>query len=233
MGDSFVMADGRVKGRSLPSQVALVQLRNHYLLPSSAVALSTTVLNEEAWRTIFEGSDALALWDSTLGTVKAVYATGLSANQRGEALLLLAQPPNGTPYWHSMVVAPEGFQPKLATGAVIPTHRTATTPRGQSAPPQVISPAPGVATAKVSGVLHPGQRDYLVRALAGQRLVVSVASPNGQADLTIRSHDKRNKLQEVAKGLRAWTSTAPTTQAYLVTINTNAATPFELITVVE
>lgn len=233
MGDSFVLADGYAKGRSLPSQVALVQLRNHYLLPSSAIAFSTTVVSEDMWRNLFEGSDGLALGDFSLGTVKALYATGLSANQRGEALLLLAQQPNGTPYWHSMVVAPDGFQPKLANGAVITTHRTATEPRGQSAPPQVISPAPGAATAKVSGVLYPGQRNYLVRALAGQRLAVSVASPNGQADLTIRSHDKRKELQEIAKGLRTWTATVPTTQDYLVSVNTNAATPFELITTVE
>ena len=99
--------------------------------------------------------------------------------------------------------------------------------------PERIAFAPAAAAAKVIGVLHPGKRDYLVRALAGQQLVVNLASLTGQAHLTIRSLDEGEKLQEIGKDLHRWTTTVPTTQEYLVTVNTDTATPFELVTTLD
>lgn len=108
---------------------------------------------------------------------------------------------------------------------------------GQAVPslaiPERIAFVSGASAAKVIGVLHPGKRDYLVRALAGQQLLVSVASLTGQANLTISTLDEGEKLQELAKGLRKWTATVPATQEYLVTVNTDRATPFELITTLD
>lgn len=242
MGSPFVMADWRTDrkevGKEVPPAVAIVQLRNHYLSDGSAVEVPTKV----AWRDLLGDQDPLRLWGTDAPAVKAIYVTGLSADQQDEALLLVAQQPDGALYWHSMVVAPGGFAVESAktsssTTTTVSTAATAKkaaiveTPAVEAdAFPRLTFNANATAAA-VRGVLAPEiEQHYLVRVLAGQQLMVELASTTGQATFTIRSAADGKLLQGSSKELKVWEGSASATEDYQITVTAPATTPFELVT---
>lgn len=245
MGDDFVMAAWGAEGREVPSAVAIIQLRNHYLSAGSAAAIPSNV----DWVELLDGRDPLTLWGPQTQAVKAIYVTGLSAGQQDEALLIVAQKPDGAPYWYSMLVAPGGFHAKVGSvvkhAAVMPNPETITVkamPVAGSAATTSVAPAtagdahyivfePGATEAAVRGVLQAqAQKTYVVRALAGQLFVVEIASPTGQATFTMRGADDEQVLKGAGKGTKLWRGSVPATQDYLITVTAPTVTPFELVT---
>lgn len=241
MGRPFVMADWRAEGRQLPPEVAIVQLRNTYLSAGSGVALPDDV----DWKALLSGHDPLTMWGPNVQAIKALYVTGLSDNQQTEAVLIVAQQPDGSPYWHSMLIAPDGFQPKLG---VVAEHTTnvstdadttmplmavdaalATPVLVDANAPQRLLFAPGATNATMRGVLQPQEKDeYVLRALAGQMLVIEVASPGGRATLTVSTAAANQSTTPLVNGALRWSGSVPTTQEYLITLAAPVATPFEL-----
>lgn len=237
MGSPFVMADWHSERKEVPPAVAIVQLRNHYLGAGSAVATPTKV----AWRDLLGDSDPLAIDGADVRAVEAIYVTGLSANRREEALLIVAQQPDGTPYWHGMVVAPGGFHAKAENASAITTTMVSTQVAVKKAPiteapvaqaaafPRLAFNATATA-ASVHGVLtSKTEQHYLVRALEGQRLMVEIASSSGQATFTIRGADDGKLLKESSEDVKVWEGTAAATQDYQITVSAPATTPFELV----
>lgn len=81
----------------------------------------------------------------------------------------------------------------------------------------------------VRGVLPAnGKRDYVVRALAGQILVVEVASPSGRVKLTVSPIGANQSAAPIVTEVLQWSGSVPSTQDYLITLTTPMATPFEL-----
>lgn len=249
MGSPFIMADWQAAGKEVPPAVAIVQLRNHYLSAGSAVEAPTKV----AWRDLLGDSDPLTLWGPTVPAVKALYVTGLSNHGQDEALLIVAQQPNGAPYWHSMVVAPGGFHAKADTASATTTTMVSTEISTEistesAAKQATITETPVVpadafprltfnanaTAASVRGVLTTAhEQHYFVRALEGQQLLVELASTTRQATFTIRGAEDGKFLKGGSKALKSWEGTAPATQDYQITVTAPATTPFELITHVD
>jgi hypothetical protein len=244
MGSPFVMAGWQAEQKEVPPAVAIVQLRNHYLSAGSAIEMPTKV----AWRDLLGESNPLAIAETDGQAVKAIYVTGLSANQEDEALLIVAQQPDGAPYWHSMVVAPGGFQPKVAQANAATTTNVATTTRvstESAAKKAAITEAPVVqadafsrltfnakaTAASVRGVLTAQTKQhFLVRALEGQQLLVNIASTTGQATFTLRGATDGKILTGSSEAMKIWEGVAPATQDYQITVAAPATTPFELVT---
>lgn len=246
MGADFVMASWGSDSRAVPPAVALIELRNHYLSAGSAVVLPSKV----EWATLLDGQDPLTLWGSQVQAVKALYVTGLGADQQVDALLIVAQQPDGTPYWSSMLVAPGGFQAKGASvakhAAVVPNTEATVGKTSAMVTTATASPsaqeetatdsrylvfAPGATEATVRGVLPAqAEKEYLVRALEGQGLTVALASLTGNATFTISGVADGKALQGSGKGSKLWRGTIPATQDYLIKVMAPAVTPFELVT---
>lgn len=243
MGHDFVLANWGSEGRAVPPAVAIIQLRNHYLSAGSAAALP----NKVDWTKLLDGHDPLTLWDRQVQAAKAIYVTGLGADQQDEALLIVAQQADGTPYWSSMLVAPGGFPANVDTiaknAAVVPATAlamvktsavtadtvTASVRSAAAIDSRYIVFEPGATTAAVRGVL-PAQasKEYLVRALAGQLVIVELASPTGGATFTISGVDDGQVLNGSDKETKLWRGSVPSTQDYLITVTAPAVTPYEL-----
>lgn len=243
MGRDFVLANWGSEGRAVPPAVAIIQLRNHYLRAGSAAVIPSKV----DWTTLLDGQDPLTLWAPQGRAAKALYVTGLGADQQAEALLLVAQQTDGKPYWSSMLVAPSGFQANVGTvaknAAVVPNTLSAgktiavvdagaptTAVQAETAiDARYVVFAPSATTAAVRGVLQAqAQKEYLVRALAGQLVIVELASPTGGATFTISGVDDGQVLEGSNKATKLWRGHVPTTQDYLITVTAPAVTPYEL-----
>lgn len=238
MGTPFVMAGWQAEDKAMPPAVAIVQLRNHYLSDGSAATIPAKV----AWRDLLGDNDPLTLWGPAVPAVKALYVTGLGADQQDEAVLIVAQQPDGAPYWHSMLVAPGGFRANLesereTTTTLVSTETVAKSAAQTEVPtaqadrfPRLIFTADATAAA-VRGILAAQtEQHYLVRALAGQQLRVELASSTGQAVFRIRGMADGKLLKGRSRDVTIWEGTAPTTQDYQITVEAPATTPFELVT---
>lgn len=246
MGDDFVMGSWGDTERTVPPAVAIIELRNHYLSAGSNATLPAKV----EWTKLLGGQDPLALWGPQVQAMKALYVTGLGAEQQADALLIVAQQPDGTPYWHSMLVAAGGFQAKVASVA----KQAAVVPMQESAAGKAVAVVaneaaatvaqqevamdnryivfkPGATEATVRGVLAAqAEKEYVVRALEGQGLTVALASLTGKATFTIRGVEDGKALPDSGQEAKFWQGTVPTTQDYLITVTAPAVTPYELAT---
>lgn len=108
MGDPFMVAGWQSEGSQLPAGVALAQLRNTYLVQPQITFNTSQNLTD-----LLGGTNPLQLWGQDVNAVKALYITGLGATGKTEAILVIAQRLDKTPYWHGMLVAPAGFLAQL------------------------------------------------------------------------------------------------------------------------
>lgn len=108
MGENFIIAQWRSEGMTYTADEAVTQLVNNYLGTNRPVAPSE-----------FQGIpgfDPQSMVGPEATFAKAIMSRGWGADGKGEALLIIAQRSNGTFYWHSILVVPEGFsQPEQAT----------------------------------------------------------------------------------------------------------------------
>lgn len=241
MGPTFVIAGWRAEGSAMPAEVATVQLRNHYLPVGSTVATPADV----DWTTLLGGKDPLTLWGAGVQAVKAIYVTGLGNDQQAEAVFIIAQQPDGAPYWHGMLIAPGGFHAKsimvdqrvatAAETAMTITSLTTADPAVELADAlprlQLNADAP---SATVQGIVQPqASKEYRVHLLVGQQLAVNVASPSGRATFTISGVMDGQPQQVLAEMTHDWMGAVPATQDYLITVNASIATAFQLRTTLD
>lgn len=59
------------------------------------------------------GFDPQRMIGPDMELAKAIFATGWGLDAKGEALLLIARRPDGSLYWHSVLVTPQGFAPPI------------------------------------------------------------------------------------------------------------------------
>ncbi len=224
MGDPFAVGFWLSEGVEWTPAEAVAQLQANYLGPATAVAFDTTTD-----LTALLGTDPLAMWGPNVNAVRALYAKGLGPDGRTEAILILALGPDGSPYWHGMLVAREGFRlPEAPTETPTPVPSTATpTPGPTETPtpvagvtptPERVEFAPGATSATLTGeVTWPERKEYILRALAGQTMSVEITSPDGLANFAIVGEDgipyKRLENED-----RSFSFELPATQDYLITV---------------
>ena len=108
MGDNFMIAQWQSEGITYPADEAVTQLLTNYLGTNGVIAPSE-----------FQGIpgfDPQSMVGPDAILAKAILLSGWGADGKGEALLLVAQRPDGTFYWHSILVVPQGFsQPEQAS----------------------------------------------------------------------------------------------------------------------
>ena len=249
MGDSFALANWRAEGSELPPAVALVELRNHYLTPTNAVAFKT----DQDLSVLLDGADPLAMWGTAVNAVRAIYVTGLGVDGQDEAILIVTQKPEGTFYWHGMVVAAGGFGAAVAAPTITATLTLPPTPVPPTAlpttaptvaptvvptvapppsAPQRIQFAPGAVSKTIAGnVQAPNRNRYVLRALAGQEMTVEIASPGQVVNFAVSGVDDGQPYKRLDNEDRFWSGSLPATQDYLITVVTANGNPDYLLTV--
>ena len=223
MGDPFAVGFWLSEGVEWTPAEAVAQLQANYLGPATAVAFDTSTD-----LTALLGMDPLGMWGPDVNAVRALYVKGLGADGRTEAILILALRPDGSPYWHGMLVAREGFHlpegptetptPLPATPTPAPTA-TPTPVAGVTPTPERVTFAPGATSATLTGeVSWPERKEYILRALAGQTMTVEITSPDGLANFAILGVDDGVPYKRLVNEDRSFSFELPATQDYLITV---------------
>lgn len=105
MGNPFTIAGWRSEGRALPPAQAIEELRVTYLPPTGYVYYE---LNEDL-ASLLDGSDPLTMWGTSVEAVGAVRFTGWGTDGNTEAIIIIARRPDGSYYWHAVLLAVGGF----------------------------------------------------------------------------------------------------------------------------
>lgn len=108
MGNPFAVGYWRSEGTSPPREEALLQLRNSWLGPANTVVIDLAGKTDQS--KLLDGSSPLGMWGPNVKAVESVYVQGLGASQKDEALLIIAERPDGSLYWYGMLFAGGGFQ---------------------------------------------------------------------------------------------------------------------------
>jgi hypothetical protein len=107
MGDPFTV-DAWLGGGSQLSPAQAITL-----LQTTSIGANSNPVFDLADKTdqkkLLNGTDPLTLWDSQVKVVKSVYVTGLGDTNKDDALLIIAQKPDGTLYWYAALYAKNGF----------------------------------------------------------------------------------------------------------------------------
>jgi len=104
-----------------PAAVALLAMRDTYLGAGSAIAFPQASHLAEA----LDGAFALPRGQGNIDIVHALYVSGLGLGQEGEAFIFIARDVGNTPYWHSIVLADQGFPIDATTASTSTAHGTA------------------------------------------------------------------------------------------------------------
>ncbi|MCX6027798.1 MAG: hypothetical protein NT169_00670 [Chloroflexi bacterium] len=101
--------------------------------------------------------------------------------------------------------------------------------------PERITFAPGAISATASGTLAERQtHDYLLRAMAGQTMTVTITSPHSDVLLEIYGITDGSPLVRVPMGVSTWKGKLPGTQDYAIkAVSVGAATSFKIEFVVK
>jgi hypothetical protein len=105
MGDPFAIGYWRSEGTALAPAEAAALLEEE-LLPRDAFVNYTLGANLSS---LLDGQDPLAIWGPDVNAQQAIYSTGWGSDGNGEAVLIIAQRPDGSYYWHGILYAPGGF----------------------------------------------------------------------------------------------------------------------------
>lgn len=248
MANPFSIMWWQAQAVERPAGVALLTLRDAYLGAGSAVAF-----REARSLAGLENELALPLHDSAATVVRALYVVGLGADQGDEALLLIARHNDGTPFWQSVVLADSGFPvaeaqaaTTVALGDTVQERMTAMNMEPESyflltlrnvhgetvagAPflPQVQF-AEDAKSATIRGVIQPVQeRSYLLNPLTSAELLFTLRSVSPAVQFSITGMEDQHSYKASDDAAQLWQGKLPATQAYVVSVRSNVAQPFEL-----
>lgn len=105
MGDSFAIGYWQSEGVTLSPAEASLELEATLLPPQAFVAYTLT----GDLSSLLDGIDPLSVFGPDIGAVRAIHSTGWGVDGEGEAMLVIAQRPEGTYYWHGIIYAGSGF----------------------------------------------------------------------------------------------------------------------------
>ncbi|HRW48845.1 MAG TPA: hypothetical protein P5333_15110 [Caldilinea sp.] len=105
MSDPFIVAIWQGEASEQTGAAALGQLESELIGPASSI---TFVSNEVVvgW---LGGVDPLSIWPEGVNAVSSVGISGLGAEGRSEAILIIAQAENGSYSWQAALIAVDGF----------------------------------------------------------------------------------------------------------------------------
>lgn len=109
MDKSFMIGYWRSEGTSLEVEPAIEQLRQNYLNGSASI-------NADPAKNLIEllgGIDPIAILGPDAGQAHALYVSGWGLAGKDEALLFVATLPDGSLYWHGILVAKDGFAEQI------------------------------------------------------------------------------------------------------------------------
>ncbi len=106
MGEPFAFGFWRSEGLEETRDAALTRLKE-WMDPAQAIVVDLADKTNQSQ--LLEGTDPLKMWNPAVKVAKSVYAQGLGADQKGQALLVIAQRDDNSFYWYAMLYAPGGF----------------------------------------------------------------------------------------------------------------------------
>lgn len=105
MGNPFTITGWRSSGTTWASANAAEQLRTRFYGPENDVTFPDPQPDLEE----LLGRDPAVMWGETVNVVSTLYSTGWGRQGNDDALLVIAQRPDGAFYWHGVVFATGGF----------------------------------------------------------------------------------------------------------------------------
>jgi hypothetical protein len=105
MDQSFVLAFWQSQGSSNTPDQAIQQLQNY---------LGTTPLTPNASKdlnTLLGGLNPYSIMGLNASNSQALFVSGWGLDGKGEAILYFTRRPDGSAYWHSVLIAAQGFLP--------------------------------------------------------------------------------------------------------------------------
>ena len=114
MDERFIMAFWQSESEFIPSEEAVTQLVGNYIGEGSHIAFH-----------VFQdipGFDPQRMIGPDMELAKAIFVTGWGLDAKGEALLLIARRPDGSLYWHSVLITPQGFAPPIGQTCATPVE---------------------------------------------------------------------------------------------------------------
>lgn len=254
MGDKFVWGSWGGDRNALPPAVALVQARNHFFTQLSPVAFAP---NKDL-TPLLGAQNPLRSWTGNVRPTAAIYTTGLGNGGKDEAILLIAQKPDGASYWYGLLTAPGGFaqQPVAkAQTAVLPPKIAAPVARTailtakstiSSTATTVISTTQNVDAQRIEFVdgafshdLHAhlatnSTAKYVLSAKAGQVMQVAIVSPHKNVFLSVMGVMDGVTYKAAINKAETWRGVLPSNQEYMIKASTTGgATDYNLHVVVK
>jgi len=104
MEQTFIISLWQSQGTAYTPDLALEQLQLNYLGTTSL-----TLDPSKNITTLLGGSDPFAIAGLDPSKSQVFFVSGWMPDGKGEAILYITQRTNGSPYWHSILIAPTGF----------------------------------------------------------------------------------------------------------------------------
>jgi hypothetical protein len=108
MGDPFTIAGWQAEGAERKPNDAVDQLLTRYMAAGTTITFGQPQTNLTE---LLGGTDPLTMWGPNVEAVSALYSAGWGPEGKDEAILIVAQRPDGSFYWHSLLYASSGFAP--------------------------------------------------------------------------------------------------------------------------
>jgi hypothetical protein len=181
MGTPFVWATWEGTGVELAPEAAAAQLQSEYTQNAMALTFVAPPVIHQWMR----GVDPLTIWPADVQPVAVIGIGTLGAEGRDEAILIVAQYPDGEYYWYSLLLAPGGFAAQAGNPPeLIVVVSASPTVEPTPLPPATILPTNvrQVLTLGSVGIFDgPGaQYTQVGTTVRGQTFPVLGVSPDGQ-----------------------------------------------------
>ncbi len=173
MGSPFIWADWQGSGQMLAPVDAAARVQGELIQDAMALTFVAPPVIDEWMR----GTDPLTIWPPDVLPAAVVGVSGLGAAGQDQAILIIAQAPDGGFYWYGLLLAPGGFanQPGNPPAAIV---------LASVQPPLAMLPTDvrQVLTLGVVGIFTgPGaQYEQLGATVRGQTFNVQGVSADGQ-----------------------------------------------------
>jgi hypothetical protein len=106
MGDPFTIAGWQAEGAEWEPDDAVDQLFTRYMAAGATITFGEPQPNLTK---LLGGTDPLTMWGPNVKAISALYSAGWGPEGKDEAILIVAQGPDGSLYWHSLLYASGGF----------------------------------------------------------------------------------------------------------------------------
>ncbi|MFN8492732.1 MAG: hypothetical protein U0350_34335 [Caldilineaceae bacterium] len=247
MSDKFMWVSWGGEESKLPAAVALVKARTSYFTQRSPIAFSTN----KDWTSLLETQNPLNTGGAEVKVAATIYATGLGDTGKDEAILMIAQKPDGSRYWYGMLAASGGFAHQPANNVqttVVPpqtsapvartavlTQKSAITSTAQAVDAQRIQFAAGALSHDLQAhLVANGVAQYVLSAKAGQVMQVAIVAPRKNVFLSITGVTDGVTYKAAVDKAATWRGVLPSTQDYQIqAVTSGGETDYNLHVVIK